>query len=110
MGKLRVALLQISPCSSEQEALEKGLSFCREAAGRGADIVLFPEMWNIGYRLPDSPAAVADWKTKSIKSQSHFVASFRLAAIELKVAIAITFLQEFDPLPRNTVLLIDSSN
>jgi predicted amidohydrolase len=29
--------------------MTKGIEFCKNAASKGADIVLFPEMWNIGY-------------------------------------------------------------
>ena len=41
--------------SNDQAAnLVKGEEFCRRAHAMGADIALFPEMWNIGY-APYSP-------------------------------------------------------
>ena len=50
MGILRVAALQMVSSGSDQQAnLEKGAAYCRRAAALGADIALFPEMWNIGY-------------------------------------------------------------
>jgi len=52
MGIIRIALLQMTACGDDQGAnLEKGEIFCRRAADIGADIALFPEMWNVGYSL-----------------------------------------------------------
>ena len=48
MGMFRVALLQLLAVGNDQEAnLLKGDEACREAAGLGADVALFPEMWNV---------------------------------------------------------------
>jgi predicted amidohydrolase len=50
VSTINVALLQMSSCGTDQEAsLAKGEAFCRRAREMGADIALFPEMWNIGY-------------------------------------------------------------
>ena len=50
MTMLRVALLQMIAHGSDQDANRaKGEAFCRQAAQMGADIALFPEMWNTGY-------------------------------------------------------------
>jgi len=50
MGKVtnfNVALLQILPTGSQEANLNKGLECCKKAKQMGADIALFPEMWNI---------------------------------------------------------------
>jgi predicted amidohydrolase len=45
----RVALLQIESFGIDQSRnLEKGMERCREAKSLGADLVVFPELWNIG--------------------------------------------------------------
>ena len=44
---LNIAFLQLLPGKTQEENLEKGLQACREAKERGADIALFPEIWNI---------------------------------------------------------------
>jgi predicted amidohydrolase len=50
MGILQIALLQMTACGNDQQAnLVKGEAYCRRASALGADIALFPEMWNIGY-------------------------------------------------------------
>ena len=47
MSSIKVALLQMTACGSDQEAnLSKGEAFCRQASEMGANIALFPEMWN----------------------------------------------------------------
>src|SRR5579885_2051168 len=50
MGILQIALLQMTSCGNDQQAnLVRGEAYCRRASALGADIALFPEMWNIGY-------------------------------------------------------------
>ena len=43
MNLLKIALLQIAPCETLEENLEKGVRYCRKAKENGADIALFPE-------------------------------------------------------------------
>ena len=48
--QLTIALLQMTSFGNDQHLnLSKGEAFCRHAHEMGADIALFPEMWNIGY-------------------------------------------------------------
>lgn len=57
---LQIALLQMAARGNDQAAnLAKGEAFCRRARALGADIALFPEMWNIGYTFdrPGHPGA-----------------------------------------------------
>ncbi len=54
MSALTVALLQMASFGMDQEANRvKGEEYCRRAAEMGADVALFPEMWNIGYTFND---------------------------------------------------------
>ncbi|HLJ67039.1 MAG TPA: carbon-nitrogen hydrolase family protein [Chloroflexota bacterium] len=136
---LTIALLQMQPYGTDQDAnLARGEQFCRRAAAMGADIALFPEMWNIGYthdELRDEavvdPAATNVWRSPeywpegavsplegkdeaiaryhahAIDRDGPFVTHFRRLARELDMAVAITYLERWDPLPRNSVSLID---
>lgn len=107
MAKLKIALLQISPCGSLEGNLEKGVSACREAAHGGADIVLFPEMWSCGYDIGGQPEV---WKKNAVSADSPFVNAFGELARELGTAIGITFLEEYEGGsrdPRNTLVLFD---
>lgn len=110
MTVLRVALLQMASSHLDQEAsLVKGSEFCRRAAEQGADIALFPEMWNVGYSIPEpsDPAAVEKWRDGAITSDGQYVAHFRQVSRDLGLAIAITFLERSPEGPRNTVCVID---
>lgn len=107
---LNVALLQMVASANDQQAnLTKGEEFCRRASAMQADIALFPEMWNIGYSEfdPTQPQAQTEWQAQAINQQDGFVIHFRKLAQELKMAIAITYLEKWPGSPRNTVSLID---
>lgn len=108
---LRVALLQIASSGPDQAAnREKGLDWCRDAAGQGADIALLPEMWNIGYTgfVAGSTSAAAAWKEQAISEESAFVTAYRDLARDRRIAIALPYLLR-NPAgdPSNAVSLID---
>ena len=128
---LTVALLQIESAGYDQaENLRRGEAACREAAALGADIALFPEMWNIGYSFEDDD--LERWRAQAIPRDGEFVTHFARVAAELRLAIAVTYLEAAEPSsaasrptpsttaeaegrptieapsgPRNTVTLID---
>ena len=67
MSQLTIALLQMTSNGSDQDVnLAKGEAFCRQAHEMGADIALFPEMWNIGHSFfdPREPQARARWQAQ----------------------------------------------
>lgn len=102
--KLNIAFLQLLPGSTPKGNLEKGIAACREAKEKGADIVLFPEMWSVGYQFSHDPEILA---TQAIPLESNYIKAFADLAKELDLAIAITLLEAHDPKPRNTVCLFD---
>jgi predicted amidohydrolase len=96
MSVIKVALLQMTAHGFDQEAnLAKGEAFCRRAREMGADIALFPEMWNIGYTFFDAsqPDARERWQAQAIDRNDGFVMHFRALARELDMAIALTCLE-----------------
>ncbi|MBQ8600337.1 MAG: carbon-nitrogen hydrolase family protein [Clostridia bacterium] len=99
MRNLKLAFLQILPGN-----LEKGIKACRKAKAQGADIALFPEMWSVGYEIPED---IEKLKSMAISVDDPFVLAFGMLAKELDMAIGITFLEQFDPLPRNTLCFFD---
>jgi predicted amidohydrolase len=106
---IRVALLQAAPLDGDQDAnRHKGAEFCLRARELGADIALFPEMWNIGYtRCPAEPSAWRQWQAQAIGRDDAFVMHFRELARELNMAIALTYLERWEGAPRTSVSLID---
>ncbi|HVA92747.1 MAG TPA: carbon-nitrogen hydrolase family protein [Chloroflexota bacterium] len=133
MSILTIGLAQLLAKGESQEAnLAIGEDACRRAGKMGADLVLFPEMWNIGYtsyvdcedestniwRAPGQtlPPYVLDaalleargrWQAQAIDGDGPFVNHFQDLARELGIAIAITYLERWPGAPRNTVSLID---
>jgi predicted amidohydrolase len=138
MSVFAVALLQLAAHGNDQTAnLAKGLAACRRAKELGADLALFPEMWNIGYsafapagwdggdlwRAPelwpphpqplsrgergDLAALRAQWQAQAISAASDFVQQHCALARELQMAIAVTYLEAWSPAPRNAVTVID---
>lgn len=104
MKNLKIALLQLMPGNSLEENLAKGADACKKAKKMGADIALFPEMWSSGYKISEN---IEELKTDAVSSDSDFVCSFGELAKKLGMAIGITFLEAFEPLPRNTLCLFD---
>src|SRR3954447_10159706 len=80
MPPVTVALLQLeSPGAATERALWHGESACREAAARGADVALFPEMWQIGYTLPppEALATPADGRLSGTSGRWRVSSSWR---------------------------------
>jgi predicted amidohydrolase len=106
MKNLKVALLQLLPEDTMDGNLRKGLAYCRKAKKMGADIALFPEMWSVGYNIPED---IDELKATAVSATGEFTGSFGKLARDLNMAIGITFLEKYEPLPRNTVCLFDRS-
>ncbi|KAB8140379.1 carbon-nitrogen hydrolase family protein [Chloroflexia bacterium SDU3-3] len=133
MQPFTVALLQMTACGNDTQAnMAKGEAFCRRASAMGADLALFPEMWSAGYtshapcadgpdlvRAPElwggdaaplgAPPAEELWRGLAVRRDGPFVQRFQALARELGMAIAITYLEEWEGAPRNSVSLIDRS-
>lgn len=92
------------PGKTLDEQQRIGTEACRKAKEMGADVALFPEMWSDGYYLPQDEKEVS---ALAVSAGSDFVLSFRDLAKELEMAIGITFLEENDPKPLNSVIFFD---
>ena len=55
----KVAILQLNAINNMANSLKKGIIACRKAKELGADIAVFPEMWNIGYEMPENDEDLA---------------------------------------------------
>ena len=101
---LKIAFIQLIPGRDLKENLSIGKKACIEAKEKGADVALFPEMWSDGYELPQDEAEL---KSLAIRKDSEFINAFRALASELEMAIGITFLEEHEPAPLNSVVFFD---
>jgi len=116
-GQIKVAMLQLSSIGYDiQKNMEKGDEFCRKAKARGADVVLFPEIWSNGYsryHWPGSsytadkyPLSYKEWENGAVDQSSEYIRHFQSVARELGMAIVITYLEKWKGLPRNSASLI----
>ena len=104
MKSLKIALLQLMPSTSQDENLKRGLGSVKRAKAMGADIALFPEMWNCGYRIPEDPEALS---ALSITEDSDFIEAFQNLSRFLGIAVGITFLEKTEGKPKNSMILFD---
>lgn len=112
-----VAMLQINDTGNIDTNIEKGIEYCKKAKEMGAHIAVFPEMWSNGYEHifygyiekqdKIDEEKVRQWQDKAIDKNSEYVKRFIETAKQLKMAIAITYLEKHNPQPRNTVSIID---
>ena len=77
MNKFKVALLQLIPSTESNENLDKGIKYCKLAKEMGADLALFPEMWNIGYNFPQGEMDIKEFSKNAIDSDSGFFKEFQ---------------------------------
>ena len=101
---MKIALMQLLPAGSEAENRKKGEKWCRRAKDAGADIALFPEMWSCGYSFPRDVDAL---RAAATAADGDFVNSFGELAARLQMAVGITFLEQYEPSPRNSFVLFD---
>ena len=69
----------------------------------GADLALFPEMWSVGYKIPEN---IGELKSTAVPADGSFVSAFGEAAKALEMAVESLF-RAAEPLPRNTVCIFD---
>jgi predicted amidohydrolase len=75
----------------------------------GADLALFPEMWSVGYRMPDPASAgeVERWSEQALAPTHPFLSRFRDLAHDLNMAIVVTYLEMHRGSPRNSLSVFD---
>jgi predicted amidohydrolase len=109
MSNFRVAVVQGSSEGLDCRAnLEKGLAYCEEAAKNKPDLILFPELWSIGYQIAGFGSG-DEMKRYALSPGSTFLRKYQAFAASAKVAIAITFVEAIREKMFDSVLLIDSA-
>ncbi len=101
MSSFIIALLQLTSCPTAEENLAKGLRACEQAKELGADLALFPEMWQVGYDERFMSMQYA------IDLDDDFIQQFRTHAKKLQMAIAITYLGKGIAKPTNCLVIFD---
>lgn len=111
MAHFTIGLLQMNPEGNDAQAnLEKGEAWCRRAKAMGADLALFPEIWSTGYTYGfevERDDVQQYWRSQAVGPDDGWVMHFRRLARELDMAIGLTYLEAWEPAPRNTLSVID---
>ncbi len=109
MGVLIVAIIQFNSLSDQTKAITKALELISEASRRGADIVLFPEMWVNGYRFfdPADPDGHQRWRDSALHEDEEPLASIARIAKNRGIAVAIGYLRKTDGEPENSCVVFD---
>jgi len=106
---LKIALVQTVPEPDIETNRINGEKFCRHAKEMGADIVVFPEMYSMGYATIDfeQPDAGEQCKQKAVETDGEFVTYFKNLAKELEMAVLISYLENRNDKLRNSATLFD---
>ncbi|MCG5473487.1 carbon-nitrogen hydrolase family protein [Sinorhizobium fredii] len=101
---LRIAMAQVMN-DADVDAI------AASAAEKGADIIVFPEMFSNGYSRfdPEDKASRQGWIDAAVPIDGAYVERFREAARRNRLAIVATFLERGIPKPFNAAILIDSN-
>ena len=108
---MRVAVIQQS---ARGRYLDGNIALTRHwarwSADEGAELVLFPEMWNIGYRLPTGQEAMStEFRDRMARAQDDYLAAVAQIAREAGLAVVATYLEVDDDRLRNAAALVDRS-
>lgn len=86
---MKVALIQLHSVPTEVERnVERGIEMFREAAEKGADLVVFPELWTCGYYLETFDFLAA------VKANAEILERFQALARETHTVIVLPLPQK----------------
>ncbi|OCN02624.1 N-carbamoylputrescine amidase [Clostridium sp. W14A] len=106
MRNVVVAATQMSCCDSTEKNLMKADRMLREAAGRGAQIILLQELFETPYFCQMEDPAVYGWACETERNPA--VRHFREVAKELGVVIPVSFYEKKNNARYNSIAIIDA--
>lgn len=93
--EIKIALLQISAGKTVSENFEIAKINIGKAVQGGADIILFPELWNVGYDSPDEYRLGKDeWGKSAFYVGDSEFSKYQEIAKHFEVAILLPFLEK----------------
>lgn len=119
MSVVNIALVQKSAAPNKKWENLNRLSNCvKEAKKKGADLVLFPEMWSNGYAppFPDAfnhpfhPAYEKErnaWLNEAVSDDDAYMTSLKKIAAEYQIGICATFLSHSSKGFQNSAAILD---
>ncbi len=106
MRKVKVAATQMSCSSNIDENISKAEKFVREAADKGAQIILLQELFETPYFCQKEKSDYYIYATEV--EQNKAINHFRKIAKELKVVLPISFYEKKNYARYNAIAIIDA--
>ncbi|WP_329571917.1 carbon-nitrogen hydrolase family protein [Kitasatospora sp. NBC_01266] len=108
---MRLALVQAPAAPGDpQENLRRGLALCEDAKADGADLVVFPELWQTGYApCPTDAAGEQRWRDLATSVHAPWLGAFREAARSLGLAVVTTYMEAHGTGLSNAAAVIDAA-
>ncbi|WHH58522.1 N-carbamoylputrescine amidase [Petroclostridium sp. X23] len=106
MSKVTVAATQMSCSANIEENIEKAEKLVREAASKGANIVLLQELFETPYFCQKEEIEHFDYATEVENNKA--INHFKKIAAELKVVIPISFYERKNNARYNAIAVIDA--
>lgn len=133
-NKFHIAVVQAEQQMYDcDKNVQRGLEFIKQAKEMGADLVLFPECWIQGYRMPllyeektleelfemkecgmtweeiEENSAYQEWKEEALELTDARIQVFCEKARELSIGIVLTCYTKGKKRPRNSAIVIDKT-
>ncbi len=106
MRKVKLAVVQMQMHPEHERNVAQAEDCVREAAGRGANLVLLPELFAQPYFCKDQDARFFDW---ALPAAVHpVIERFRGIARELGLVLPISFFERSGPAHFNSLAMIDA--
>jgi predicted amidohydrolase len=107
---MRVCLAQLRAARNDPAAsLAAGVAACAQARAQEADLIVFPELWQLGYAACPSQGPERDrWLAQAEPAGGPWIDAFRRVAARTGLAIVTTFLRQAEPGVRNSAAVIDA--
>lgn len=106
MRKVKLAVVQMQMHPEHDRNVARAEACVREAAGRGADLVLLPELFAQPYFCKDQDARFFDWALPA--AEHPVIERFRGLARELELVLPISFFERSGPAHFNSLAMIDT--
>ncbi|MCM1046120.1 MAG: N-carbamoylputrescine amidase [Candidatus Gastranaerophilales bacterium] len=106
MRNVTVAAVQMYCCQNREQNIEGADRLVREAAGRGAQIILLPELFETWYFCQERN--YASYGLATTVSENPAVLHFRKVAKELQVVLPISFFEREGNVTYNSVAVADA--
>lgn len=107
---MKIALLQINPGNTPDENFALASTRTEDAASRGADIAVLPEMWTIGYASPSEyPLGQKAWEQAALTQVDSDFTRYQDLAKKVGIALLLSYLEREGEDFMNSAALIAST-